>query len=358
MRRLAIVLAGCTAPHAPAQVDVRALLDVPENIGGALSPDGTRLLFRSDRDGVPELYLAEVGKPDAPAVKLVAGPERVASAVFSRDGRAVIFRRDTGADENFHILRKPLDGPEIDLTPDEPLWRDSPLVFDGMIIYGARKSSDYKSMIVVQDLTGGAPRVVYRDSGAGTVLDVLPDASHALWFREAATGGHELLEVDLATGGARPISDPSPQMLTAGAYSADGARIYVATDHGSERHVVEVLDRPSLRVLDLMTLLTAHTAKRYLEELGDPVADATLIEELSPIHAVDRVRAPLFVYQGKNDARVPRVHADTIVSALRRRGIHVDYMLAADEGHTVARRANEVELLGRMLRFLADATRR
>jgi dipeptidyl aminopeptidase/acylaminoacyl peptidase len=109
---------------------------------------------------------------------------------------------------------------------------------------------------------------------------------------------------------------------------------------------------------DLAAVLTSGSmARRYVQELGDPVADAKLIAELSPIHTVDRVVAPLLVYQGQNDAHVPRAHADVIVAALRRRGIPVDYMLAGDEGHTVARRDNEVELLTRMLRFLSAALR-
>ena len=98
-------------------------------------------------------------------------------------------------------------------------------------------------------------------------------------------------------------------------------------------------------------------AHRYVQELGDPVADAKLLADLSPITAVDRVVAPLLVYQGVNDAHVPRVHADQMVRALRGRGIPVEYMLAGDEGHTVARQDNEVELLARMLRFLGDTLR-
>jgi dipeptidyl aminopeptidase/acylaminoacyl peptidase len=99
-------------------------------------------------------------------------------------------------------------------------------------------------------------------------------------------------------------------------------------------------------------LTNGLVAKRYVEELGDPAVDGALLAQLSPIHAVDRVVAPLFVYQGTQDSHVPRKHADTIVDALRRRGIHVEYMLVGDEGHTVARRNNEIELVARMLRFL------
>ena len=453
---------------------------------------------------------------------------------------------------------------------------------------------------------------------------MLADGTHALWYREAASGGHELAEIDLTTGAARAISpvDGKPAMLTAGAYAADGSAIYVATDNGSETHVVVALDRETLapratytqtspataeiaaivpsprgdvvavminagnhssvRLLDARTLAklrdvdlplgthglgnvsetrvrlgggtfaddgahftlnvsvpgapddiylvdtaTAHAAllraeprrglaalppvtaaiatipahdglaiptntyvpvhapaarlpvivwlhggpdastalewnawnriftaagyvvvepnirgstgfgrdyaraddgakrwdalrdlesvnrwlrlqpwcdaeriaiaggsfggyytllalahqptlwwagvdlagpsnllaagwaksRRYVAELGDPSdpAVAQLLVDLSPIHAVGAVIAPLFVYQGKNDAHVPLEHAEQIVQALRARGIRVDYMLAGDEGHTVARRANERELLGRILGFLAPA---
>lgn len=617
------------ARDAAAAPRVRELLDAYANFGGVLSPDGTKLLFRSDRDGIAELYLADVAHPDAPATKIVAGPERVASAVFTRDGASVIFRKDTGADEVFHIYRADLDGSHVvDLAPPEPLWRDSPLLPRArpeLIVYGARDSRDYKSMIIVQDISGGPARVAYRDPGPGTVIDVLPDASRALWYREATTGGHELLEIDLATGAARPISprDGTAAMVTCGAYSADGARrIFVATDNGTEHHVVVALDRETLaplavyhqdapataevaaivpsprgdrvaimvdagnhtmvrmldartlavvadvhaplgtiglgtnsetrvrlgggafaedgarfvisvslpdapdnvylvdaataaaaparhepragldrlppiaasivevpsfdgtrvpvnvylpahldparplativwfhggpdantplawnawnRVLsaqgyailepnirgstgfgrayaraddkakrwdalrdveavnawaraqpwcdrkrlvvaggsfggymtlmalahqpklwsagidlagptDLLAVMTAHAvAARYVEKLGAPVADKQLLIDLSPIHAVDQLTAPVFIYQGQNDAHVPRAPTDRMVRALRERGTPVEYMVPTDEGHTVSRRANEIELLVRVMRFLSD----
>jgi dipeptidyl aminopeptidase/acylaminoacyl peptidase len=107
---------------------------------------------------------------------------------------------------------------------------------------------------------------------------------------------------------------------------------------------------------DLASLIGGGSgARRYVAELGDLAnpADAKVIAALSPIHAVDEVRAPLFVYQGENDAHVSRDHADTIVSALRARHHRVDYMLVGDEGHSVSHRANEQELLARILAFLA-----
>jgi len=90
-------------------------------------------------------------------------------------------------------------------------------------------------------------------------------------------------------------------------------------------------------------------------EFGDVEKEAALIEEFSPMRDVDKIVAPLFVYAGQNDPRVPRRESDTIVRALRERNVPVEYMVAADEGHTVDRRENKIELLTRVARFLADA---
>ena len=64
--------------------------------------------------------------------------------------------------------------------------------------------------------------------------------------------------------------------------------------------------------------------------------------------------APVFVYQGVRDPVTPQHEADQIVTALRRRGIPVEYMLIANEGHGVTRRENLIAYLARSYRFLAE----
>jgi dipeptidyl aminopeptidase/acylaminoacyl peptidase len=67
---------------------------------------------------------------------------------------------------------------------------------------------------------------------------------------------------------------------------------------------------------------------------------------------VDRISAPLFVYAGANDPRVPRSESDLIVRALRGRKVPVEYMVAENEGHSLARRETVVEFLARAATFL------
>lgn len=95
--------------------------------------------------------------------------------------------------------------------------------------------------------------------------------------------------------------------------------------------------------------------ENYLHELGDPVADRALLDRLSPLREASRIEAPLFVYAGANDPRVPRSQSDLIVRELRRRGRRVEYMLASEEGHGFANQETLVEYQVRVARFLESA---
>ncbi|UFN47553.1 prolyl oligopeptidase family serine peptidase [Roseomonas sp. OT10] len=92
-----------------------------------------------------------------------------------------------------------------------------------------------------------------------------------------------------------------------------------------------------------------HRAAEY----GDPVADAALLESLSPLHKADRIRCPMFVAQGLTDPRVPPWESEQIVEALRRHGIPVEYVTIPDEGHGFLKRQNRRTVYAGVLGFLA-----
>jgi len=111
-------------------------------------------------------------------------------------------------------------------------------------------------------------------------------------------------------------------------------------------------------VADLKTFLRTTEAsirEFFVKEFGDLERDSALLEEFSPMRDVNRIVAPLFVYAGEHDPRVPRSESDLIVQALRDRAVPVEYMVAANEGHSVDRRESKIELLTRTARFLEDA---
>ena len=77
-------------------------------------------------------------------------------------------------------------------------------------------------------------------------------------------------------------------------------------------------------------------------EYGDPGTQAELLRDLSPIHKVDRVTAPTIVLHGANDTNVPVVEAEQVVESLRSRGVPVEYVLFADEGHGFRKTENRI----------------
>ena len=106
--------------------------------------------------------------------------------------------------------------------------------------------------------------------------------------------------------------------------------------------------------LKTMEQLEDQTVRSYDDtEFGVLGKDDALLEAWSPITAVDRITAPVFVYQGVRDPVTPRHEADQIVSALRRRHVPVEYMLIENEGHGVSRRENLLAYLARSYRFLS-----
>lgn len=64
------------------------------------------------------------------------------------------------------------------------------------------------------------------------------------------------------------------------------------------------------------------------------------LETISPLNRANGILKPLFVIQGKNDPRVPVTEAEQIVANMKGRRTPVWYMLAGDEGHGFAKKAN------------------
>jgi dipeptidyl aminopeptidase/acylaminoacyl peptidase len=71
----------------------------------------------------------------------------------------------------------------------------------------------------------------------------------------------------------------------------------------------------------------------------DPVQRKKLIE-ISPLTRVNEIEKPMLVITGANDPRVPKSEADQIVAAIRKNGGEAWHIVAADEGHGFAKKAN------------------
>jgi len=107
-------------------------------------------------------------------------------------------------------------------------------------------------------------------------------------------------------------------------------------------------------VADTETLATdTHKFEsRYLDRLIGPYPERQdLYRERSPINFVERLRAPVILFQGLEDEVVPPSQAETMVAALKRNGIPHAYLAFAGEAHGFRRAETEIRCLEAELYF-------
>lgn len=84
----------------------------------------------------------------------------------------------------------------------------------------------------------------------------------------------------------------------------------------------------------------------YLDWLiGDPEQDAQRYRDRTPLLQAERIRVPVIFFQGTLDAVVVPSQTESMVEALRQRGLPVEYHLFAEERHGFRQAANLAEAL-------------
>jgi dipeptidyl aminopeptidase/acylaminoacyl peptidase len=89
-------------------------------------------------------------------------------------------------------------------------------------------------------------------------------------------------------------------------------------------------------------------------EYGDPATQKEMLDRLSPIYKLDRIKAATMVQHGANDTNVPVIEAEQIVNTLKGRGVPVEYILFPDEGHGWRKTPNRIRSTVEMVRFFQE----
>jgi len=221
------------------------------------SPDGKRIVFGSQRDGIPEIYLGDVAHPEGAPRAVTTGPERSIWAGFTPDGASILFLRDTRGDENHAIWRVNVDGTNLqNLTPGQTLHRGEPVIpgrKPKAMFYSGKAPSEVGLRVFSQSLDGAAPapeRVVYADPVVGVLADVSPDGARLLVVHVRSRSDQRVAVVDVATGKEHVLfpaertvkSEEKTAAIHAARFSQDARRVYVSTDDGGEASVLLSLD--------------------------------------------------------------------------------------------------------------------
>jgi len=88
--------------------------------------------------------------------------------------------------------------------------------------------------------------------------------------------------------------------------------------------------------LEALAKLTHKFESRYLDWLVGPretPEQRQRYKDRSPINHVDRLSQPVIFFQGGQDKIVPKEQAESMVNALKKKGLPVGYLLFEEEGH-------------------------
>ena len=88
------------------------------------------------------------------------------------------------------------------------------------------------------------------------------------------------------------------------------------------------------------------------EMVGDPEKDSLLLAEVSPVFHAENIKAPLLIIQGRQDPRVNINESDQMVTAMKKRGVEVEYLVKDNEGHGFRNEENRFEVYEFMEKFL------
>jgi len=86
--------------------------------------------------------------------------------------------------------------------------------------------------------------------------------------------------------------------------------------------------------------------------LGDPVADAAMFKQISPLQNAARIRQPLLMAYGGWDVRVPIVHGEKFRDAIQPHNRQFEWVVYPAEGHGWTKVETRLDFWGRVERFL------
>ncbi len=342
----------------PGPIEVVAARDDAELQQFAIDDAGTTAALLWNVAGRSELaFVALATRRSTPGPAL---PAEIASGLaFSRDGRKLAFSAsgaaapsdiwvlDRSSDTLRQITRSPHAG--VDLAS---LVRPSLVRFkahDGLELSGwlYRPADATAPGAVVLSFHGGPEgqeRPAFRSDYQALVARGI--AVFAPNVRGSSGFGKRFVNLDngaLRRDGVRDIEACVDSVVKAGI--ADPRRIGIMGGSYGGYTDAFAAGANLFGVVNFATFF-AHTepwmAAISKVEYGDPDTQKDLLRELSPIHAVDRVKAPTIVLHGANDTNVPVVEAEQVVDSLKQRGVPVEYVLFPDEGHGWRKTPNRI----------------
>lgn len=357
--------------------------------------------FYRRTQGGPMAYIAEPGHPSthwldgafgaevdravqrALASGALAAPPRLARPQSASEDSQRWILRAFGDFEDAELLFDRATGAVTRLDPPEPerhtlLAAEEPFSFttsDGRKIHGY--------LVRPRGVRGPAPMVVLihggpwaRDSWSTAAFNgtqMLANRGYAVlqvnyrgswgYGREFMMAGKELyftrMQTDIAEAAQwavdRGYADPKRMAVMGGSFGGFSVLSQLVRKEQDWRCGIDIVGVANwARTIESWPPFwrNRHYFHAFYGDPKDPAQRARMLAN-SPISHLDKITAPLLVVHGANDIRVLRQDSDEVVAGLQALGRPVEYLSFPDEGHSVRRWRNRLELSRRVEDTLA-----
>jgi len=353
------------------------------DVGGAgFLRSGRHLMVAINADSRIEIRVFEM--PGMRPLELPRVPDAsVVNVEISRDGRRMAFYAESGSTpHNLYVrdlqtgkdrqLTRSL-GPDIDpadLVAGEVVRFKS---YDGLEIPGvlyrphqATPASRVPALVKVHGGPGGQAAVGYN-----AAVQYLVNHGYAVFDinnRGSSGYGKTFFSLDDRKHGEADLDDcvASKKTLAATGWIDPGRIGIYGASYGGYMVLAALAFRPQefaagidvygisnwKRTMESIPAWWGAERDAIIQEIGDPEKDAEMLLRKSPLFHSDKIEKPLLVLQGEKDPRVLKQESDSIVEAVKKKGVPVEYLVFENEGHGFRRKESQKRAYEAMLAFL------
>ena len=267
----------------------KLFFDNPTRVQGRISPDGSKMSFMAPLDGVQNLWVGPVG--DFAATKAITNDKLrgINSHQWAFNGKNVLYLRDQGGDEDFHIFSVDLDSGETqDLTPFEKTT--------GIFVGGSHRHPDeyllginnrdqrWHDVWRVNVSSGERALVEQHDRFTALIADL--DLNVRLALEPTADGGQMVFKRDASGEWMEFFKIEKEDALTTAplGFTADGTHFLMLDSSGRDKSALVLVDYET----DDRTVVAENSSADIIEVIVNPETNEPLA------YAVNHLRKQWF----------------------------------------------------------------
>ena len=350
---------------------------------GSFSPDGHSILWTANVDGRESLFSRPAGAGAVQRLPLPDGVNAFAGdpSPWSHDGQRLLYYHSGAAAPNDLHVFDLKSGKSTQLTNSlvaglNPASMVTPTLVhypsqDGKFTISAWA---YIPSNIIRN--GTYPAIVYIHGGPASqsmdsfnrfvqymnnqgYLVIAPN------YRGGTGYGHDFQEANRHDAGGEEINDVlgAADFIRRTGFVDPAKLIVMGGSYGGYLTMMAVTRHPELWAAGVPIVPFVNWFTEFENEdpqlqesdrlfMGDPVKDKALWEDRSPIHFIDRVKAPLLILAGANDPRCPKTEAEQVAEAIKKQGGTAILKVYENEGHGFARVENQIDAYQRVADFL------